>query len=72
MRGRFRGLPECLVVQLIRLVEVFVAGDRLVNGKTLALEIKGEDAEQNRAKRAAMEAWVGAVNAKGGSGVIAL
>lgn len=42
---------------------------RLVNGKMLALEIKGEDSEQNRAKRAALDAWVKAVNAKGGFGV---
>jgi type III restriction enzyme len=42
---------------------------RLANGKTLVLEIKGEDSEQNRAKRAATDAWVGAVNAKGGFGV---
>jgi type III restriction enzyme len=38
-------------------------------GKTLVLEIKGEDSEQNRAKRAALEAWVRAVNAKGGFGI---
>ena len=42
---------------------------RLANGKTLVLEIKGEDSEQNRAKRAALAAWVEAVNAKGGFGV---
>ncbi len=42
---------------------------RLANGKTLVLEIKGEDSEQNRAKRAAMELWVTAVNAKGGFGI---
>jgi type III restriction enzyme len=42
---------------------------RLSNGKTLVLEIKGEDSEQNRAKRAALDAWVAAVNAKGGFGV---
>ncbi len=33
------------------------------------LEIKGEDSEQNRAKRAALDAWVQAVNARGGFGV---
>lgn len=33
------------------------------------LEIKGQDSAQNRAKRSAMEAWVGAVDAKGGFGV---
>jgi len=42
---------------------------RLTNGKTLILEIKGEDSEQNRAKRAALAVWVQAVNEKGGFGV---
>ena len=42
---------------------------RLNNGKTLVLEIKGEDNEQNRAKRSALHAWVTGVNAKGGFGV---
>lgn len=42
---------------------------RLAGGKTLVLEIKGEDSEQNRAKRTALDAWVRAVNAKGGFGV---
>ena len=42
---------------------------RLVNGKILVLEIKGEDSEQNRAKRSALDAWVKGVNAKGGFGV---
>ena len=41
---------------------------RLANGRTLVLEIKGEDSEQNRAKRAALDVWVKAVNAKGGFG----
>jgi len=41
---------------------------RLNNGKTLVLEIKGEDSEQNRAKRAALDAWVQAVSQKGGFG----
>jgi type III restriction enzyme len=41
---------------------------RLANGKTLVLEIKGEDSEQNRAKRAALDDWVKGVNAKGGFG----
>ncbi len=40
----------------------------LSNGRTLVLEIKGEDSEQNRAKRAALDVWVKAVNAKGGFG----
>ena len=42
---------------------------RFSNGRTLVLEIKGEDSEQNRAKRAALEIWVQAVNAKGGFGL---
>ena len=41
---------------------------RLANGKTLVLELKGEDSEQNRAKRSALDAWVKGVNAKGGFG----
>lgn len=41
---------------------------RLANGKTLVLEIKGEDSEQNKAKRAALAAWVQGVNQKGGFG----
>lgn len=41
---------------------------RMTNGKTLVLEIKGEDSEQNRAKRASLAAWTDAVNAKGGFG----
>lgn len=41
---------------------------RLANGRTLILEIKGQDTEQNRAKRAALDMWVKAVNAKGGFG----
>jgi len=42
---------------------------RLVNGKTLVLEIKGEDSDQNKAKRSALDVWVKGVNAKGGFGV---
>ena len=41
---------------------------RLHNGKTLVLEIKGQDSEQNRAKRAAMDTWIRAVNEQGGFG----
>jgi len=41
---------------------------RLANGKILILEIKGEDSEQNRAKRASLDVWVQAVNSKGGFG----
>lgn len=42
---------------------------RLANGKMLVLEIKGEDSEQNRAKREALDAWVKGVNEKGGFGL---
>ncbi|WP_322994360.1 BPTD_3080 family restriction endonuclease [Castellaniella sp.] len=42
---------------------------RLANGKLLVLEIKGEDSEQNRKKRLALNAWVRAVNERGGFGV---
>ncbi len=42
---------------------------RLANGRILVLEIKGEDSEQNRTKRSALDAWVKGVNAKGGFGV---
>lgn len=41
---------------------------RLSNNKHLVLEIKGEDSEQNRHKRMALDAWVRAVNARGGFG----
>ncbi|MFP4451998.1 MAG: BPTD_3080 family restriction endonuclease [Desulfobacterales bacterium] len=41
---------------------------RLANGKTLVLEVKGQDNEQNRAKRAAMKNWIQAVNYAGGFG----
>ena len=41
---------------------------RLANGKTLVLEIKGVDDDQNRAKRSALDAWVKGVNQKGGFG----
>lgn len=41
---------------------------RLANGKTLVLEIKGEDSPQNVAKRDALKLWVNALNAKGGFG----
>lgn len=42
---------------------------RLDNGATLILEIKGQDSEQNRAKRSALAAWAEGVNQKGGFGV---
>ncbi|SEG13389.1 BPTD_3080 family restriction endonuclease [Jhaorihella thermophila] len=41
---------------------------RLTNGITLVLEIKGQDSKQNRAKRAALDEWVKAVNEAGGFG----
>jgi type III restriction enzyme len=42
---------------------------KLANGKILVLEIKGEDSQQNQAKRAALDLWVKGVNAKGGFGI---
>ncbi len=42
---------------------------RLANGKHLVLEIKGEDSDQNRNKRMALDSWVRAVNQRGGFGV---
>lgn len=41
---------------------------RLANGKLLALEIKGTDSPQNKAKRDALNEWVEAINAAGGFG----
>lgn len=41
---------------------------RLKNGKTLILEVKGEDSQQNQAKRQALGEWIQAVNQKGGFG----
>jgi type III restriction enzyme len=41
---------------------------QLANKKALILEIKGEDTEQDRTKRAALAEWVTAVNEKGGFG----
>ncbi len=42
---------------------------RLDTGKQLVLEIKGEDSQQNQAKRMALDLWVRAVNERGGFGV---
>ncbi len=53
--SRRRFLPDFLV--------------RLSNGKTLVLEIKGVDDDQNRAKRSALAVWVEGVNQKGGFGI---
>ncbi len=41
---------------------------RLTNGVRLIVEVKGQDADQHRAKRAALAEWVDAVNAHGGFG----
>jgi len=41
---------------------------RLASGKTLVLEIKGQDSPQNQAKRDALSEWVNAINATGGFG----
>ena len=41
---------------------------RLSNGRMLALEIKGTDGPQNRAKREALSEWVRAINEAGGFG----
>lgn len=41
---------------------------RFSNGKTLVLEVKGQDSSQNAAKRAAMNNWITAVNTQGGFG----
>ena len=41
---------------------------RYQSGKTLVLEIKGQDSPQDQAKRAALDQWVKAVNAHGGFG----
>ena len=41
---------------------------KFTSGKLLALEIKGTDSPQNRAKRDALAEWVEAVNAAGGFG----
>lgn len=35
---------------------------KLSNGKTLVLEIKGQDSDQNRAKRKALADWCDAIN----------
>jgi type III restriction enzyme len=38
---------------------------RLKNGVTLVLEVKGQDDDKNKAKRAALDEWIKAVNADG-------
>jgi type III restriction enzyme len=41
---------------------------RLANGEMLILETKGEDTDQDRAKRRALEEWTEAINSHGGFG----
>lgn len=41
---------------------------KLMNGTMLVLEVKGQNSEENRAKWAALDEWVQAVNAHGGFG----
>ena len=41
---------------------------RLTNGKTLILEVKGQDDQQNQTKREFLSEWVRAVNGHGGFG----
>jgi type III restriction enzyme len=41
---------------------------RLAGGTTLALEIKGADSPQNKAKRDALTEWVKTINVAGGFG----
>lgn len=42
---------------------------RLTNGKTLVLEVKGQDSQEQQTKREFLSEWVRAVNAHGGFGV---
>lgn len=42
---------------------------RLANGMNLALEIKGQDTQENRSKRGFLDEWIKAVNSHGGFGV---
>ena len=41
---------------------------RLANGKTLILEVKGQDDQQQQTKREFLSEWVRAVNGHGGFG----
>ena len=41
---------------------------RLANGSILVLEIKGQDRDEDKAKREALDVWIRAVNADGGFG----
>lgn len=42
---------------------------RLRNGVNLVLEVKGQDAQENRSKREFLDEWIKAVNEHGGFGV---
>lgn len=42
---------------------------RLTSGKTLVLEVKGQDTQQDATKREFLSEWVRAVNLHGGFGV---
>ncbi|HLA80400.1 MAG TPA: type III restriction endonuclease subunit R, partial [Thermoleophilia bacterium] len=41
---------------------------RLVSGKMLVLEVKGQDSQENKTKREFLDQWVKAVNGHGGFG----
>lgn len=41
---------------------------KLTNGKTLVLEVKGQDDQQQQTKREFLDEWVRAVNGHGGFG----
>jgi type III restriction enzyme len=42
---------------------------RLKSGKMLVLEVKGQDTQQDKSKRAFLDEWCQAVNAQGGFGI---
>jgi type III restriction enzyme len=44
---------------------------RLINGKALVLEVKGDDSSHHVAKRDASKLWIEAINAKGAFGATA-
>ncbi len=41
---------------------------RLINGKTLVVEVKGQDLQENQSKRKLLSQWCDAVNSQGGFG----
>ena len=51
--GSFRGIPRAYFPDFLV---------RLADGSTLVLEIKGQEDEEDRAKHAAADRWVTAVN----------